>query len=244
MRSIRAFRIAAATAVAALLLAAVAVAADAPTTSVSASISPSDVGTRTPVSLKLNLKITHPADSRLRLQRVVVLFPKGSHQNGKLFKSCTAAALNRARGRLSVCPKGSKIGSGIATGTAVDIGVTSSGRMTLFNGPGGKSIVFNVSILNPAQINLSFQAPLKKISGKYAYKLTANIPPGLQEILDGPIVVRSINTKTGAFRTINGVRRGYIEAGPCPKSGRAPLHVDFGFSDGVTSRADATVVCR
>ena len=34
----------------------------------------------------------------------------------------------RAHNRLSACPRGSKIGSGRATGTAVDLGVTSSGK--------------------------------------------------------------------------------------------------------------------
>jgi hypothetical protein len=244
MISIRTGRIAAVIATAALLLAAVAQAADGPATRVSASITPSDVGRNTPVALKLNLGIDHPTGSVLQLERVVVLFPKGSHQNGKLFKSCSAATLTRARGRLSACPRESRIGRGIATGTAVDLGVTSSGRMTLFNGPGGRSVVFNVNITNPAAVNTTFQAPLKKLSGRYAYKLTANIPISLQRIVGGPIIVHSINTNTAAYRVVNGVRRGYIEAGPCPRSGRAAINVTFGFSDGSTSTSDTTVRCK
>jgi len=244
MISIRTGRIAAVIATAALLLAAVAQAADGPATKVSASITPSDVGRNTPVALKLNLSIDHPADSVLQLTRVVVLFPKGSHQNGKLFRSCSVETLTRARGRLRACPPGSMIGRGIATGTAVDLGVTSTGRMTLFNGPGGKSVTFNVNITNPAAVNTTFSAPLKKLSGRYAYRLTANIPPSLQTIVGGPIIVHSINTKTAAYKTINGVRRGYIEAGPCPKGGRAPVNVTFGFGDGSTSSANTNVTCK
>jgi hypothetical protein len=244
MISIRTGRIAAVIATVALLLAAVAQAADGPATKVSASITPSDVGRNTPVALKLNLSIDHPTDSALQLQRIVVLFPKGSHQNGKLFKSCSAETLTRARGRLRACPSGSQIGRGIATGTAVDLGVTSTGRIAMFNGPGGKSVTFNVNITNPAAVNTSFKAPLKKLSGRYAYRLTVNIPPSLQTILQGPIIVHSINTRTAAYKTVNGVRRGYIEAGPCPRSGRAPINVTYGFSDGSTSTSNTQVVCK
>lgn len=248
MISIRTGRIAAVIATAALLLAAVAQAADGPATRVSASITPSDVGRNTPVALKLNLSIDHPADSVLQLQRVVVLFPKGSHQNGKLFRSCSAATLTRARGRLRACPSGSQIGRGIATGTAVDLGVTSTGRITMFNGPGGKSVTFNVNITTPALINKTFSAPLKKISGTYGYVLTNNIPTELQNILDGPIIVRSIDVTTGATRVVNGFRRGYIEAFKCPRSGKAPMHADFFFNTDTgltaTSDADTNIACK
>jgi hypothetical protein len=237
------------TLLAALLLAVAAPAADGPVTStVSGSISPSRVGSPrngvgTIVTLKLRTAFTHPADSRLQLQKLVYKLPSGATANGKLFPSCKASTLNRARGRLSACPSGSKIGSGIATGTAVDLDVTSTGRLTLFNGPGGRSITVNVSIINPAQINMTFSAPLRKTSGRFGYVVTANVPAGLQTILDGPIVVRRIELKTGATRVVRGVRRGYIEAFRCPRNGRAPLHGDFTFSQGVTTGANATIAC-
>lgn len=242
-------------AAAATLIAAVAApAADSPdlSTSVKASVSPNKLvpGLTNrhgmPITLKVGLRINHPAGSRTRLERVVVKFPAGvGRPNGHLFPSCSVAKLERARNRLSACPPGSKIGRGIAIGTAVALNppVTSSGRLTLFNGPGGKSITFNVSVTTPALINKTFSAPLKKISGRYGYVLTSNIPTELQNILDGPIVVRSINVTTGLTRVVRGVRRGYIEAYKCPKSGKAPLHVDFGLEGGITERADTSIRC-
>lgn len=248
MQSIRVARIAAAAAAASLIAAAAAPAASAPglSTSIKASVSPNHASGRTPVTLSYKATINHPAGSRLQLQKVVVKLPGGSigHVNGALFPSCSAATLNRAHGRLSACPKGSKIGSGIAIGTAVDIGVTSSGTLTLFNGPHGKSIVFNVNITTPALINDSFDAPLKATHGKYGYTLTSVIPADLQTILDGPIIVQSISVKTGATRVIHGVKRGYIEASKCPKSHKAPVHSDFTFSGGVTSSADTNITCH
>jgi len=257
MQSIRVGRIAAAAAAASLIVAAGATGAEAPglTTSVKASVSPNKLvpGLTNkhgmPITLKVGLKINHPADSRYRLEKVVVKFPSGvGKPNGKLFPTCSVAKLEAARNRLSACPKGSKIGSGIARGTAVDLGVTSSGKLTLFNGPGGKSITFNVSITTPALINKTFSAPLKKISGRYGYVLTNNIPTELQNILDGPIVVRSIDVTTGLTRVVNGVRRGYIEAYKCPRNGKAPMHADFAFNTDTgltaTSSADTNILCK
>jgi len=247
-----------ATAAASLVVAAAATAAEAPglNTSISASVSPNKLTggpysakRGMPIKLKVGIGITHPGDSRYRLERVVVKFPAGvGKPNGHLFPSCSVAKLTAARNRLSACPKGSKIGSGIARGTAVDLGVTSSGRLTLFNGPKGKSITFNVSIITPALINKTFSAPLKKISGRYGYQLTSPIPTELQNILDGPIIVRSIDVTTGATRVVNGVRRGYIEAYKCPKSGKAPMHADFAFNTDTgltaTSSADTNILCK
>jgi hypothetical protein len=253
MHSIRVGRIAAAAAAATLILAAVATAASAPglTTSLSASVSPNHLvghprpNQGMPITLKYRATINHPAGSRFQLVRVIVKFPSGvGKPNGNLFPSCSVAKLKAAHGRLSVCPKGSLVGRGIAVGTAVDIGVTSSGRLTLFNGPGGKSITFNVNIITPALINDTFSAPLQKTSGKYGYILTNNIPTDLQNILDGPIIVRSISVTTGATRMVNGVKRGFIEAFKCPKSHKAPLHSDFFFSGGVTSSADTNIACH
>ncbi len=252
MISIRTGRIAAAAVATTLLVAAAApVAGAAVGAALEFRVSPNRLPPRpangfgTPIDLTTNMTLTHPADSSLRLIRVSVLLPGGvAVPNGKLFPSCSAATLNRARGRLSACPDGSQVGRGIATGTAVDIGVTSSGRLTFFNGPGGRSLTLNVSIINPAQINATFSAPIKKISGRYGYSVTFNIPAQLQTILDGPIVVRRIDATVGATRVIRGVRRGYIEAIRCPRSRRVPAASSFTFDDGTTSRAETEISCR
>jgi hypothetical protein len=257
MQSIRAGRIAAAAAAATLIVAGAATGAEAPglTTSISSSVSPNHLvrGLTNrhgmPIRLKFGIKINHPAGSRYRLEKVTVKFPSGvGAPHGELFPSCSVAKLTAAHNRLSACPRGSKIGSGIAKGTAVDLGVTSSGRLTLFNGPGGRSITFNVSIVTPALINKTFSAPLKKTSGKYGYTLTNNIPTELQNILDGPIIVRSIDVTTGATIVKNGVKRGFVEAFKCPRSGKAPIHADFSFNTdtggSATSSADTNILCH
>ena len=252
MRSFRTSRFAVAAAAATMLIAATAPTAGAEVgAELDFRVSPNRIqrppanGFGTPIRLTTNQTLTHPADSSLRLTRVSVLLPGGvAVPNGRLFPSCSADVLNRARGRLSACPDGSQVGRGIATGTAVDIGVTSSGRLTFFNGPGGRSLTLNVSIINPAQINMTFTAPIKKISGRYGYSVTFTIPAGLQTILDGPIVVRRIDATIGVTRVIRGVRRGYIEATRCPRSRRVPAEASWFFDDGSISRDQTEITCR
>jgi hypothetical protein len=184
-----------------------------------------------------------PEGGSFVLQHAEYRFGRGARFNGPLFPSCSAAKLRRARGRLSVCPKGSRVGSGIATGRAVAVGVRSSGRLTLFNGPRGRSIVLNLVVTVPAFINATFDAPIVRLhGGRYAFKLSSAVPPELQRILDGDVVVERLDVTAGATRRIGGRRRGYFEATTCPKHGSA-VHGDFQFNQGASATADLKVVC-
>lgn len=244
MPSIRTVRIAATAAAATLLLAAVAPAADAPhpVVTLSGSVSPNHL-TKPHQPLKLSLHTTIksvPNGSNFVLQSIDYKLPKGAVANGKLFPSCKASKLKAAHGILSKCPKGSKIGKGIAKGTAVALGISSHGDITLFNGPGGKSITVNIDIEHPAVINETFSAPLKKTSGKYGYESKVGVPDTLKTIIGGDIVATSIDFSISATRTVNGVKRGYIEGVKCPKSGKAPMHADFAFKRRVNPATGAS----
>lgn len=255
----RVARIASAAAAASLLLVATAPAADAPTLkgTLKASISPNKAetppknGFGTPLNLNLDVVFKQPEGTTFVLKSLTYQLPKGAVANGKIFPSCSVAKLQAARGVLSKCPDGSKIGSGKAVGTAVALDITSSGAITIFNGPRGKSLTININVIRPAAINATFSAPLIKTKGKFGYKLTVSVPPSLQEILDGPIVVDSIKTTTGAKRMINGKLRGYIEANAsaCPKSGKLQVRGDFNFEDAntkveATSNTSGTITCK
>ena len=124
----------------------------------------------------------------------------------------------------------------------MELGVSSSAKAIMFNGPGGRSIVFNFHATIPADINDSLDAPLVKQHGKYGYKLTLNIPHDLQEILDGVFVsVQSFHFVTKASVKVHGKTCRYIEAGKCPKSGKGPVHAEFSFLDGTTASTDSNV---
>jgi hypothetical protein len=218
--------------------------APAPVASMRASISPSrDLRPGTPIEFTLDTRFRDPPGEDFVLQRLVYLFPRGTVVNGRLFPACDVAKLQRARGRLSACPAGSRIGGGTASGTAVALGVSSSGRVTLFNGPGGRSIVINIAIETPALINASFAAPFATLHGRWSNKLTVTPPDALKRVLDGDIVTSRIRTTTGATRIVHGVRRGYVEALHCPRDGHARIHGDFSFSGGASTSADTFAPC-
>jgi hypothetical protein len=239
MPSIRTVRIAATAAAATMLLAAVAPAADAPhvVVTLKGSVSPDHFVTHPqPLALKLHTSMDSvPKGSNFVLQSIDYKFPKGAVVNGKLFKTCSASKLKNAHGNLKVCPKGSKIGSGKAFGTAVALKISSHGDITMFNGPGGKSITVNIDIEHPAIINETFSVPLKKTHGKFAYESKVPVPDTLKTIVGGDIVATAIDFKVFATTTVKGVKRGYIEGVKCPKSGKAPIHADFAFKRRVSA---------
>jgi len=236
--------------VAATAIAAVAPAAEAPAprpvVTMTARVSPSKlpIAPGTPLTLRLHTAFRSvPAGGNFVLQRAVYLFGRGARFNGALFPSCSVAKLRRAHGRLSACPKGSRIGYGVATGRAVAVGISSQGRLTAFNGPGGRSVVFNVAVVTPALINATFEAPVVRLhGGKYEFKLSTAVPPELQQVLDGDVVVERLDVTSGATLTIGGRRRGYFEAASCPRRGSA-IRGEFHFNQGASATTELKVVC-
>ncbi|HEX7289592.1 MAG TPA: hypothetical protein VF250_00570 [Conexibacter sp.] len=231
-------------------IAAVAPAAEAPAprpvVTLTARVSPSRLpippGTPLTATLRTSFKSV-PAGGNFVLQRAAYRFGRGARFNGALFPSCSAAKIRRARGRLSVCPRGSRVGHGVGVGRAVAVGIRSSGRLTVFNGPGGRSVVLNFVVVRPALINATFEAPIRRLhGGRYAFELSSAVPPELQRVLDGDVVVERLDITTGATRVIDGRRRGYFEAVSCPRGGSA-VHGEFHFNQGARATADMKVVC-
>lgn len=245
------FSLSAAAAACALAGAALAPAADAPApepvVTIDATVSPGrlPIPAGTPMTLTLDTRFASvPEGGNFVLERAEYLFGHGAKLNAKLFPSCSAEKLRAAHGALRVCPRGSKIGGGFAAGTAVAVNVRSRAKVTLFNGPGGRTVTMNVSLLNPALINRTLSLPIVRLhgGGRYEYKLGASVPEEFQRILDGDVVVTRMYFTTGATRVVNGVRRGYFEVLRCPRGGSA-IHGEFAFNQGRTATADERVVC-
>jgi len=180
-----------------------------------------------------------PGAEPFTIRKAVVYFPDHAGTNGRLFPSCSARTIERFRGNVRRCPRGSKIGSGTVKAKAIQIGVTATGHVTVFNSRRGKAVTINVQTFLPAYINESFEAPLEQLhGGRYGEKLTIADPPSLQQILDGVWVgVEDFDlTVTGAVRR-HGVTISYLKAPRCP---RGPAHGVFDFLDGATGQT-ATV---
>jgi hypothetical protein len=198
-----------------------------------------------PLKLTLHAAFSStPPGGDLVLQRDVFLFGRGARYNGALFPSCSVARILAAHGRLSACPPGSKVGAGVATGRAVAVGVTSSGRVTLFNGPGGRSVTINVVVVHPALIEATYSASIRRVRvGRWTYALAERLPPELQTVLDGDIVITRLDVTAGATRVIGGRPRGYFEAASCPRHGGAPLRGEFFYRGGAIATVDTSVRC-
>jgi len=187
-----------------------------------------------------------PGADLFTIQQAVVYFPDHAGTNGRFFPSCDAAQIERFRGNVRRCPQGSELGGGTVTAKALQIGVTATGRVRMFNSHRGKSITFNIQTLLPAYINESIDAPITQLHGTYGEKLTLVVPHSLQEIISGVFVgVQDFDvTLTGAVRR-NGVTLPFLKARRCP---RRAMHGVFDFKDwssGQTASvtADAKVRC-
>jgi hypothetical protein len=146
--------------------------------------------------------------------------------------------IERFNGNIGRCPKGSKIGEGTVTATAIQLGITARGRVTMFNSRRGKSIVFNVQTLLPAYINESIEAPLTQQDDKSGETITIVDPHSLQEIIPGVFVsVQRFEVTISAAVRVRGVTYDYLRARRCPKR---PMHGVFDFKNWTTGHT-ATV---
>ena len=164
------------------------------------------------------------------LSRAIINFPYGAQLNGKLFPSCDVKKLEQ-NGK-SACPKGSRIGGGHALGNAA--GIREPIQVSLYNGKGGKSIVFYVEGDRPAVLHVPFEAPLKQFSsGPWNFQLTVNVPENLQHIdgLNADVWIEDFTVKVDGSRRVKGRKRGYIETLICPPGALVPVRGTFSFRE-------------
>lgn len=210
--------------------------------------------TLTPQRLSLSLDLRFASDEPGELPgtvaRATLLFPHGPRVNGHLFPSCDPRRLARMRGSSRACPRGSRIGRGVAIGTSPSFaGINERLTVDLYNGPRGRSILMYLRGLNPVAISGLINASLTPLrGGRWGYRLKLRVPENLQEI--SPEVLASLlrfTTTVGGSVTVRErgrtVRRGYIEALACPPGALVPMRATFGFRDGSSARTDSYIAC-
>ena len=150
----------------------------------SASVSPARAGTRAapaPVRLAVRLSFDGLSDAPpFSTRQVSLWFDRGLVFNGAAFPTCRASVVAASFG--ARCPKGSKVGTGTARGVA--IGIVEDLTLTVFNGPAGTVEIF-VFAAGPLVVNSVIQAPLRRRTGAYGYRLDVPIPRGLQVPYEG-----------------------------------------------------------
>jgi hypothetical protein len=130
------------------------------------------------LSLRTTFSITDPsAPAPLQLARTLLRFPKGAILNGRFFPKCSLAVLQSKGPR--GCPKGSRLGGGVARGAAPPIVASVDAKVTLFNGPtvGGNPqlIIYSLPDLGPVLVMSGVLKPDR--SGNYGYQLAVDVPP-------------------------------------------------------------------
>ena len=192
------------------------------------------------LELALNFSGDQPGGLPPILDRAVVSFPYGSQLNSRLFPGCAPNTI--ARRGPGACPAGSKVGSGHVDG--VGDTVRQRLRLTLYNGPGGRSIVFHLRGTSPLRIDSAFAAPLRTLrGGRFNYRLTVDVPPSLQRIAGVDVAVEEFVTTVKASRRVGGRRRGYIETALCPPGAQVPLRGAFTFLQGPNVVTDSWIAC-
>jgi hypothetical protein len=210
-----------------------------PTTAIKASVSPTKKGTKKkPKNVKLNVElITQPApgDPAFATRSTVVHFDKNIKFDGKHLKSCSQSQVQTDETK---CPKGSRVGSGTATGSA--LGLTENLTVTAYNGPRGTKIELLVDGQTPLQIHQVIEGKLQSDSGKYGKKLVVAIPEALQQPAPGAYATLT-DFKTSVKGT-GSKKRPFVGLAGCTKK-RLNYKSDFVFTDGTTSTATATSKC-
>ncbi|HST39714.1 MAG TPA: hypothetical protein VLK58_09410 [Conexibacter sp.] len=180
--------------------------------------------------------------------RIVMSFTHGARVNGRYFPSCDPVRLQALRGAPKACPRGSKIGEGWAFGTAIS--VTARLKMDVYNGPGGRSMLFYFATDNPVVIRDMIDAPFVALrGGRYGFRLTLPVPPGLQEISEGMVTsLRQFRATVGGMTVKvrergRVVRRGFIEAMTCPPGALVTVRGVFTFQTAPPATTDSYLGC-
>jgi len=178
--------------------------------------------------------------------KAVIYFPHGPRVNGALFPSCDPRRLQRMRGVRTACPAGSRLGGGVATGTSPQFeDVIEHLKVDLYNGKGGRSIIFWLHGESPVLIAGMIVAPFTALhGGRWGYRLTLNVPHGLQEIASG-IFASLLDFKVTAGGSVvrGGHRYGFIETLACPPGALVPVRGVFSFRGGASTTTDSYIAC-
>jgi hypothetical protein len=149
------------------------------------------------------------------INKIDLWFPTGTRYNGARYPSCSYARLNAAGP--SACPKDSIMGSGVATAFA-DTVVTRP-RITVVNG-GADRVYFYTVLNNPARVQVPVVGQITRLAGRFAYHLSATIPPRLLVVAGVPIRFTALRVSAG---------RGTWLATTAPPAG---IKIVTSFSDG------------
>ena len=245
------------------MLAAAPAAQAAVTESLSVSVQPTRAGTTlrpAKSDIQLDASISDPTGARLPpTDRLLLDLDRNIRLNGKYFPSCSAEKLDAGkRGDLPAC-RGAVIGASVSSAKFYDTAGRPSGsidfKVTLFNGPAGKSQIAFVEVPGTS-VKKAMVGTITRGTGPFGLRVTYVIPPQLKEPLPGvfPSLDRfrllrlSATTKTAKRVKVGSrtIRRkvGYVESIGCT-GGRFHDRVAFDLATPAPTVSNAgTLPCR
>jgi hypothetical protein len=211
-----------------------------PAITISASMSPTKHGTKKkPKVTKLVVKLAttpNPNDPPFAASDTIVHLGKELVFNGKALKTCSASQVQADDTK---CPKGSKVGSGKAAGTA--LGLTENLTVTAYNGPGGNKLELLVDGSTPLQIHSVIEGILSSDSAPYGKKLSVHVPDNLQQPAPGAYATL-VQFDTTINRVLGKKKKPYVGIASC-KTKKVAFGVDYKYTDGTTKSTTTTGKC-
>jgi hypothetical protein len=201
-----------------------------------------------PWAVNLNVNATLGTDdgnlaSPLRHVRLQV--PAGAKVNADKFPTCAPKTFEASL----KCPKGSKLGTGLAKVDARPLLSNVDAKLVLYNGKGTASkrtLILTASTQDSGiEINLLLPATLARVGGRYSYQFDLDIPEIVAVQGAPPVAINSFNVDVGGRVKKKGKKISYIDAPTKCPGGGWPFTGQFTFGDGgqpvLTSHLDCTL---
>jgi len=196
------------------------------------------------VNLNINATLgTTDGDLAPPLRHVTFQFPAGARVNADKFPTCAPKTFADTL----KCPKGSKLGDGLAKIDARPLLNNVDAQLKLYNGKGNASkrtLILTASTEDSGiEINLLLPGTLKKVSGRYSYAFDLDIPEIIAVSGAPPVAVNGFNVNVGGRTRKKGKKISYIEAPTKCPAGGWPFSGTFTFGDGTLPTLSSHLGC-
>jgi hypothetical protein len=202
-------------------------------------VSPNKAGTKKkPQGVKLDFKATFTTVGDVEhpiIQGGTVYITKGALYNGGKYPSCSEATLSH--GGPAKCPAKSIMGKG--GGEALADQTITKPVITVVNG-GAKVIYFWTVLQNPARVQAAVAAKITKQTGKWAYKVTFEVPQSLQIVAGIPITLNNLHVTLGG----KSWAKDWLATTSCPSNHKWPYSSTWNLSTGGSITYDDSVACK
>jgi hypothetical protein len=233
-----------------LIAASVAYAAQVNTYKVEGKTKPAKAGSKKKpkaISLDFSYQVGEKSGQRPSpVKRYTIAF-YGVQSNGKYFKKCTAKQISDARSD-SVCPKGSKVGSGFvknqagATANPADTSIPCDLDLEIYNSGRNRAALYLHGQQPQCAVSISqaIDAKYVKAFGGKGTALQFVVPDNLLHPLTG--IDNAVVNVTSKIAKVKSKGHGYFESIAC-KRGKRPIQVSFLTEAGQTSKASSKAKC-